>query len=349
MNILDYNQFLIERVTKPQVIEQHRNLYKNIFLQLEDVKPIINEAMELVDYGVFDGMLIENLLNSTEAELYENLFQKAKEKFNKAVEVAKEKGKQALSDGQKLIIKIGGDIGNVIKLIIDALVSSLKEAWSKMTSLGNSAASKFSKEIGSKVEGMDKNKLTAEIKNANVVLKSMKDYVLSGFAKQAGAAMEKGAKTEESFNPYAFELAIYKSINDSIVNGTLDINQLIIEGGGGPKIPFVSSIAASVNKIPPFSLLYKVKNLAKDVTGGMLGTLSKYATELAGAPGPYTFVALATLIGVAAEVYVKHKASHSLVHLVPGLGTIVGIAGNVAYCLALVAVIETLITKTESK
>ena len=77
MNILDYNQFLIEHVTKPQIIEQHRNLYKNIFLQLEDVKPIINEAMELVDYGVFDGMLIENLLNSTEAELYENLFQKA--------------------------------------------------------------------------------------------------------------------------------------------------------------------------------------------------------------------------------------------------------------------------------
>ena len=348
MNVLNFEQFVNETITRPQVLAEHRNLYKNIFMQLDEAEPVINEALSLVEAGLFDGLLIENLLNSTEAELYENLFQKAKEKFNKAVETAKEKGKKALSDGQKLIIKIGGDIGNVIKMIIEALSAALKEAWSKMTALGKSAAGKFSGEIEGKIKGMDKNKLVDEIKNAKTVLKSMKDYVLGGFVKQAKAAMAKGAKTEESvFNPYAFELAIYKSINESIATGLLDINQLIIEGGGGPKIPFVSSIAAAVNKIPPFSLLYKVKNIAKDVSGGMLGTISKYATELAGAPGPYKFVALATLIGVAAEVYVKHKASHGLIHAIPGLGTVVGIAGNVAYCLALIAVIETLMAKSE--
>lgn len=302
--------------------------------------------MHLLDAGVFDDLLIENLLNLTDNELYENLIQKAKEKFNRAVEIAKEKGKNALSATQQTIIRIGGNIGKVIKLIIKALTEALKEAWEKMSALGNSAVSKFSSQIKSKVDNLDSNKLIDEIKNAKTVLSSMKGYVLGGFVKQAAGAMEKGAAVEESrFNPYAFELAIYKSINDSIVNGNIDINQLITEGEG-VKIPFVSAIGAAVNKIPPFSLLYKVKNLAKDISGGMLGTISKYATELAGAPGPYQFAALATLIGVAAEVYVKHKAAHSLIHAVPGLGTIVGIAGNVAYCLAFIAVLETFVEKT---
>lgn len=346
--LLKYEDFMLETVTKKDLVIEHRNLYRNIFSQVEEIKPVLNEAMFLVEAGVFDDLLIENLLNSTDVELYENLIQKAKEKFNKAVEIAKEKGKQALSATQEVIIKIGGDIGKVIKMIINALTESLKEAWDKMSALGNSAVSKFSDQIKSKVEKVDKNKLIDEIKNANTVLSAMKGYVLGGFVKQAAGAMEKGASIEESnFNPYAFELAIYKSINESILNGSIDINELIIEGGGA-KIPFVSAIGAAVNKIPPFSLLYKVKNLAKDISGGMLATISKYATELVGAPGPYEFAALATLIGVAAEVYVKHKASHSLVHAVPGLGTIIGIAGNVAYCLAFIAVLEALIQKKEA-
>ena len=350
MKLLNYNEFVAESITKKELVIEHRNLYRNIFSQINEVKPVLNEAMNLVDNGVFDDLLIETLLNTTEEELLENLFQKAKEKFNKAVEIAKEKGKQALTKTQETIIKIGGDIGKVIKMIIEALKNALKEAWDKMSSLGQSAASKFSGQIESKIEGMDKNKLVKEIKDAKTVLGAMKSYVLGGFVKQASGAMEKGAAVEEmQFNPWAFELAIYKSINESIENGLLDINALVMEGGEGPKIPFVSAIAAKVNKIPPFSLLYKVKNLAKDAVGGLLGTISKYATELAGAPGPYEFVALATLIGVAAEVYVKHKASHGLIHAVPGLGTIVGIAGNVAYCLALVAVIETLIQKAPAK
>lgn len=350
MRVLNYQDFISETVTKKHLIAEQRSLYKNVFFQIEEIKPVINEAMFLVDMGIFDDMLIENLMQIDDESLHENLIQKAKEKFNKAVEIAKEKGKQALTATQETIIKIGGDISKVIKMIINALSNALKEAWEKMSSLGSSAASKFSGQIESKIEGMDKNKLVKEIKDAKTVLGSMKGYVLGGFVKQAAGAMEKGAAIEESkFNSYAFELEIYKTINEAIVSGRLDLRDLIEEGEGGPKIPFVSAIAAKINKIPPFSLLYKVKNMAKDLAGNMLSTISKYATELAGAPGPYEFIALATLIGVAAEVYVKHTAAHGIIHAIPGLGTIVGIAGNVAYCLALVAVIETLMQKSEAK
>ena len=88
--------------------------------------------------------------------------------------------------------------------------------------------------------------------------------------------------------------------------------------------------------------------MAKDAAGGILGTVSVYATELAGAPGPFKFIALAALIGIAAEIYVKHKASHAIVHAVPGLGTAVSVAGNVAYVLAFVAFVETLMKKSEA-
>lgn len=344
--LLTLGQFLNEKATREDLVQEQRLLYKNAFKQFEDLNECLDEAMALTDMGIFDGLIYEDFENE---ELYENLFDKAKEKFAAAKKALADKGKKALSDTQEKILAIGGSISKVIKMIVEALSKAIKEAFAKMTSLGKKATSKFSSQIQSKVEGMDSVKLAEEIKNANTVLKAMKAYVTGGFIKQAANAMQKGAKADESvFNPYAFELGVYKNINEAITTGALDFTDLVIEGEGGPKIPFVSAIAAKVNKIPPFSLLYKVKNTAKDIAGGALSTMSYYATELAGAPGPYKFIALATLIGIAAEIYVKHKASHALVHAVPGLGTIVGIAGNVAYFLAFIAFVETLLKKAES-
>lgn len=349
MKLQTFEQFVYNKATQAEVIQEQRLMYKNIFTQFEQIKPVLNEAIEIIDMGIFDDMSFENLIAMDESEINENLFDKAKEKLAAAKKTLADKGKKALSDAQERILKIGGSISKVIKIIIETLSKAIKDAWSKMSALGKKAVSKFSGQIQSKVDGMDKVKLAEEIKNANTVLKSMKAYITGGFIKQAAGAMQKGAKTDESrFNSYAFELGIYKNINEAVTSGELNFTDLVIEGEDDTKIPFVSAIAAKVNKIPPFSLLYKVKNMAKNAAGGILGTVSVYATELAGAPGPFKFIALAALIGIAAEIYVKHKASHAIVHAVPGLGTAVSIAGNVAYVLAFVAFVETLMKKSEA-
>ena len=100
-----------------------------------------------------------------------------------------------------------------------------------------------------------------------------------------------------------------------------------------------------MHHIPPFNLLDKVKQAAEKVAKGTLGKLSYYATELAGAPGPFEFIALAGIIGIIAEVQVKGAAKHALLHAVPGLGTVASIISNVAMLLAVIGIIEAVMSK----
>lgn len=348
MKLQTFEQFVYNKATQAEVIQEQRLMYKNIFGQFNEIKPILNEAHAMVDAGIFDDMLIEHLMVMDESEINENLFQKAKDKFNSAIATAKEKGKSALSDAQKVLIKLGGDISNVIKLIVKEIAAAAKKAFDTAKSVATKAASKSKGAIVKAVNGAkDKSLLATEIKNAKGMLGGLQKWVLSGFHKEAAKGMVDAAKTEESY--YTIELGIYKAINEAINSGDLDFSDMINEGGGA-EIPFVSSIAAKLNKIPPFSLLYKIKNAVKKVVGGALDKLSVWATEAAGAPGPYKFVALATIIGVIAEMEVKGVGKkllkHSL-HAIPGAGTVIVIAADVAKYLAYIAIIETLLAEVQ--
>ena len=350
--LLTINQFINEKATKAQVLVEQREMYKNIFGQFTEIKPFMNEAVALVDAGIFDDMLIENLVNMNEDDIYENLFQKAKEKFNRAKEVIKQKGKGALTDTQEMILKLGGDVSKVIKLIVENIAAACKKAYETVASAASAAAEKSKAELKKSLESMkDKNKLSEEIKNAKAMLKAMKGWVMGGFNQEATKAMTTAAKQDEGFSQYTMELALYKSINEAIAVGELDFSDMINEGGGA-KIPFISSIAAKLNKIPPFQQLYAVKNKVKDFVGNGLETFSVWATEVAGAPGPYKFVALATLIGIIVEMEVKgigKKLLKVAFHAIPFAGTIISWAATVAKYLAYIAIIETLLAEVAPK
>jgi len=167
----------------------------------------------------------------------------------------------------------------------------------------------------------------------------MKTWALSGFVSQATKAGMEAAKEDDKSNE-SFELAIVHSLNEAILNGTVDFTDIVEEGGG---IPFVSAIAHKMHHIPPFSLLDKVKQAAEKVAGGALNKFSFYATQLAGAPGPYEFAVLASIIGVVAEYQVKHAAEGAILSVIPGIGTVVHFITATAKYLAIIAVIEALI------
>ena len=184
------------------------------------------------------------------------------------------------------------------------------------------------------------------------MLKSFAGWVLGGFSKEATKGMETAAKQDESLDYLKFELILVESIILSIKNKEIDFNNLIEEGKEGPKIPFISSIAAKLNKIPPFKTLYGVKNKAKDIAGAGLEKFSVYATEVAGAPGPYKFIALATIIGILVEMEVKgigKKLLKMSLHGIPGAGTVIVWAANIAKYLAYIAIIETLLAEVHGK
>ena len=343
--LLTLGQFLNEKATREDLVQEQRLLYKNVFGQFDALNECLDEAMTLVDMGIFDGLVYEDLENDA---LYENLFKKAKEKLAAAKKTLADKGKKALSDTQEMILAIGGDIAKVIKMAVEAIAKACKEAFNMAAAAAKKAAEKSKAEIKKSIESMkDKNKLSEEIKNGKAMLGAMKAWVMGGFHKEAAKGMQTAAKQDEGFSQYAMELALYKSINEAVVSGDLDFTDLVNEAGGA-KIPFISSIAAKLNKVPPFKQLYAVKNKVKDVVGNALEKFSIWATEVAGAPGPYKFVALATIIGIIVEMEVKgigKKLLKVAFHAIPFAGTIISWAATVAKYLAYIAIIETLLAE----
>lgn len=330
--LLDYNSFLLEK----QLVESRRDLLMNIFNQFEDIKPVIHEAKVLVESGVFDEVF--DMINE------ENLIDRMKDKFDRAVEVAKEKGKSALTDMQSNILKLGGKIGNVIKMMVTELKNWINETFQSAKATYTKFAKSKEKEIKNALESAGegtKNLIVKEIQQLKKVSTSVVSWMTGGLVKNVAKGSEQVVKQDikESLDAM-FELAVLESINEAIITGKLDFTQVVEEGGG---IPFVSTIAHELHNIPPFDILNKIKEKAADKTGTILNKLSLYATEFAGAPGPFEFVALATLVGILTEVALKHTVKHALVASIPGIGVFSSIISNTAMALAVVGIVETLI------
>ena len=326
--LLTYESF----VANQNIIETRRELMINIFKQFDEIKPIMNEAELLVESGLFD--------DGFESINEENLISKMKAKFDNAMQVAKSKGKEALTDAQEKIIKLGGNIGNIIKLMVEKLKEWVTSLFTAATSHFKSAAASKSGEIKKAVEGSDKKKITIEVKNLKDITAATAKWATSGFVQDTTKAAATAAKEDIK---EAFELAVLQSINEAVISGELDFTDMVEESEGG--IPFISAIAHKMHHIPPFSLLDKVKQGAEKVASGVLNKLSYYANKLAGAPGPYEFVALAAIIGIIAEVQFKGIAKHALLSAVPGLGMIASIISNTAMALAVIGIIESLMDK----
>lgn len=334
MKIKSYEGFIANK----RLVESRRQVIINVLEQFEEIKPIMNEALLIVEFGIFD----EGFDNLNE----ENLISKMKAKFDAAVEVAKEKGKQALTKSQEVIIKLGGKIASIIKLIVEKLKEWVDAAWTAAKSAYASGAQAKVKEITAAIEKKSeesKNTLLKEVKQGKQVVSATVGWITSGFVKDTATAAQQAASEDVK---EAFEIAILDSINEAVINGDIDFTDLLKESDEhGPSIPFVSAIAHKMHHIPPFNLLDKVKQAAEKVAKGTLGKLSYYATELAGAPGPFEFIALAGIIGIIAEVQVKGAAKHALLHAVPGLGTVASIISNVAMLLAVIGIIEAVMGK----
>ena len=71
MKLQTFEQFVYNKATQAEVILEQRLMYKNIFTQFEQIKPVLNEAIEIIDMGIFDDMSFENLIAMDESEINE--------------------------------------------------------------------------------------------------------------------------------------------------------------------------------------------------------------------------------------------------------------------------------------
>jgi len=333
MYVLNFDEFIIES----KLVEERRNLLINIMSQVSNDVSFMNESLVMINVGMFDD-LFEGTLNE------ESIAAKMKAKFDAAVQTAKTKGKNALSDTQELVIRLGGSIANVIKLMVQKLKEWISENVQKAKSFYKGQVSSKMDEIEhaiEKAEDETKNTLIKEAKNLKAISSSLLSWITSGFISDTTKAAAGAVK--EGMN---FEVNLLRMINESIINKTLDFSVFESDHGHGHGIPYVSSIAHKMHDVPPFNLLDKVKSGAEKVASGTLNKFSYYATELAGAPGPYEFKAMATLIGIISEVQFKGVAKHLIISAIPGLGLILSLISHSAMALALVGVVETLIEKS---
>lgn len=332
MYVLNFDEFILEN----KVIEERRNLLINVMSQFSNDVSFMNESLVMINIGMFDD-LFEGNINE------ESIAAKMKAKFDAAVQTAKTKGKEALSNTQELVIKLGGSIANVIKLMVQKLKEWVSENVQKAKSFYKNQVSSKMGDIEKAIDNAQeetRNTLIKEVKNLKAISSSVLSWVSSGFVsdttKAAASAVKEGIE---------FELNLLKLINESIINKTLDFSMFESEGHS-TGIPYVSTIAHKMHHVPPFNLLDKVKKGAETVAAGTLNRFSYYATELAGAPGPFEFKAMASLIGIITEVQFKGVAKHIIISALPGLGLILSLISHSAMVLALIAVVETFLEKS---
>ena len=109
----------------------------------------------------------------------------------------------------------------------------------------------------------------------------------------------------------------------------------------------VGKIAHRLEKVPPFNLLAKIKDIATDATAAGLQKFSELTKKMGG-PGVYEFAKIALVVGFFVEYLVKHMAvkqvesildSEFILKFLPGIQHVIIALEYTALCLV---VIETL-------
>jgi hypothetical protein len=349
MNLLSYDEFLLE---------ERLNEWNSITLLdskvslLKEISNRVDESSEFVNF-LIEESLVENFFSDV---LNENLIDKWKEKFDTAKEVLKTKGKEVLSAAQEKIVKIGSNIGGVIKLIVDQLKEGLLKFWEAVKSLAEKAAGKSAQEIKDKVESMateKKNQLASEVKDFTQMSKAGAKWALGGFLQDAQKSAIKVVKDDSIGESEEIEKAVYIAITECIKEGSITIEEiLVLEGGDShgdseSAIPFLSTIAHKIGEFPPFSYLHKIQAKAAEAAKNSLDRVSAFLSDVAGAPGPFTFPVLAYLIGTFIEFQAKGLAKSMIKHSIPGIGTVISVLSNIAKGIAIIGIIETVLKSTE--
>jgi hypothetical protein len=286
-----------------------------------------------------------------------------------------------------ILKKIVGGIKEAFNKLVSMTKAAGGKVKAKLTEVFTKELEKTKKENDEQVKKENIKSLARDVGNAKKVSAHSIKWATGDLPKVAAKATQKVAdeevpgtgeiketpKESRSYRNFTtmLESSLYEAMTEMMKKGELPLDKVeeevelmekelnkmdnldaLLEGGKDgqqmAKIPFLSRIAAMVNKIPPFSVLKKVKEDAAAIAGGVLNGLSYFATKAMGAPGPYKFVFLATFIGLAFEVFLGKKpimiTTQALVAVTfPPAFPLVEPIFSFAYILAAIVVLEGLV------
>ena len=304
-----FNEYLIESQGNFHKL-MNRDARKELLIAIKEsgyYDDMINFGIDVILENNLTNKLYEGTLSGEEFSGYVNelaVIDWAKDKFKKAKEKVKELGNDALDtlDGaSEFLLKIGGNIMKIPKMIGDVLAGAMKTSWEwikKAVYAGKNAA--FEKEDANEVAEKaskwpeeDLEKLDTEIDAAKKMCESIVEWVTGDLAKAAEKGAEKGYKEVEAGGDknesyyYNYSTCIEQAAligitelikeDSSIISEIESFNPNTINEGDdkGWKLPFISKVMHFIAKnIPPFSILHKIEGLAGKVAGGIFNIIS---------------------------------------------------------------------------
>lgn len=255
---------------------------------LENEKLVVQDSLNEGYYGMFFADAINE----------ETLVNKWKAKYDKATELLKSKGKEALGKAQEVVLKIGQNIGGILKTILNSVQKVLNAAYEKFKTgaakVVNDMQDAILKAATLKAEDEDSGQdASTEITNGLAMSKAGLSFVKGGFTKKLASAEKEAVTTDESFNFLGMYESMYsRAIIQHIKENGFTRDELLTlneEEDEETAIPFFGALMNKLRNYPPFSVFNKIEDKAKEFGAYLIEKISYYIHKLGDGPGPFKF------------------------------------------------------------
>lgn len=253
--------------------------------------------------------LLESVLKGIDlTTLNESLLDSLKKGIDKVKDVAKDLKGQAIEKVESLI-KSAKDFANWIADIFSKAFDKIIGFFKKKYEPAKKAA----------IEGIKSGKLKFDVSKDNVKneIKSLGltiSYWIKDFPKMMVDAIKNifsKKLIEESFKANEGDLILELSKFDSkFINSLLESEKMDmpeLEQSG--HFSFLNKVEHILHKVPPFSILHKVKILAEKGTEFLLNGLSKLTKEIGG-PGAFDFILIPAAVSFLVDYNLHHISNH---------------------------------------
>lgn len=327
-----------------------------------------------LEFSNHSGLSRSLILNEA-VDIDENkLMQWIQDKGKKAAELVKQGAEKAKDQATQLMAKIGQSFNTFIKFILEKVQSFLKKAWEWFKQQASSSTNAIKSDFQTKIKKakLDPKLFKTEVGQFKDMARTGITYFTGGIINDMSNGMQKAGNEEaDGGSTGATSSAAAESLTEMLLESFIQvikeeasIVKEIVEcmiNEAEDKIPGLSKLAHKLAKFPPFSWLHSIENTVKEKTNNVFHKISVFLHERTGAGGPYEFVLMGTVLGLAVGLKIESSVHHLIQHVaeaglaatvvaaVPGIGLILTIMKWVATGLAIIGLAEAVVMAFDDK
>jgi len=352
--VISFEDFLLEKeLAKVSIQAKSFNFKKELVDALVETHHFDIETNFVLEsaakHGLYEelweGTISEDFFNShlNEVKFAEWIADKGK----KAVQAVKSGAEKAKEKSTQIASKVLKSFSTFGQFILKAITGFLKKAWEyikgQVSKKYDSIKDKTVELAAKRLKGKE-GTLSTETKNLGSMCTTGVKFVTGGAVKGIAGDI-KSAGSEEASNEsrewdYLINSAIVECVHDygsEFIDEIVQFSEMDLNEGGSEdhlKIPGLSKLVAKIGKKPFFKQLHKFQDKATEYSNKALEKASYILNKVAGGPGPFKFVTIGIIVGIAAEKILKKYVRPELEELVQIIGKTT-VLGTVALAIPL--------------